>query len=165
MNSFNNPNGVFSSVSPALEPKRREVKRSESERGLGSNAAPPPDPEVIASPSRRRFTAAYKQHILQQAEACRGTGQIAALLRREGLYSSHLAAWRKQLALAPKKRGRKPLNPALCSQIEQNRKLSRENARLKRRLAQAETIIDIKKKVSLLLGIPLNQPDSEGSDC
>jgi transposase-like protein len=126
--------------------------------------APLPDPEVIASPSRRRFTAAYKQRVLREAEACRGTGQIAALLRREGLYSSHLAAWRKQLALAPKQRGRKPTDPALCAQIEQNRKLTRDNARLERRLAQAEAIIDIQKKVSALLGIPLNHPDSEGSD-
>jgi hypothetical protein len=86
------------------------------------------------------------------------------LLRREGLYSSHLAAWRKQLALAPKQRGRKPTDPALCAQIEQNRKLTRDNARLERRLAQAEAIIDIQKKVSALLGIPLNHPDSEGSD-
>ncbi len=126
--------------------------------------APLPDPEVAASNSRRRFSAAYKQRILREAEACRGTGQIAALLRREGLYSSHLAAWRKQQSLSPKRRGRKPQDPALCAQIEQNRKLTRENARLERRPAQAEAIIDIQKKVSALLGIPLNQPDSEGSD-
>lgn len=123
-----------------------------------------PDPEVTASTSRRRFTTAYKQRILREAEACRGTGQIAALLRREGLYSSHLAAWRKQLTDDPKRRGRKPTDPALAAQIEQVRKLQKENAQLGRRLAQAEAIIDIQKKVAALLGIPLNHPDSEGSD-
>lgn len=163
-------NGGYSSAPPILGPERREVERSETERSDGPKIAPIPDPEVIASPSRRRFTAVYKQRILREAEACRGTGQIAALLRREGLYSSHLAAWRKsqtrmaQLALAPKQRGRKPTDPALSAQIEQNRKLTRENARLERRLAQAEAIIDIQKKVSALLGIPLNHPESEGSD-
>ncbi len=164
MNSITSLNGGFSTASPILGPERREGERSETERSDGPKIAPPPDPEVIASLSRRRFTVAYKQRILREAEACRGTSQISSLLRREGLYSSHLAAWRKQLSLAPKKRGRKPADPALTAQIEQIRKLSRENARLERRLAQAEAIIDIQKKVSALLGIPLNHPDSEGSD-
>jgi transposase-like protein len=147
-------NGGFSTGSPVLGPERREVERSETERSDGPKTGPLPDPEVIASPSRRRFTAAYKQRVLREAEACRGTGQIAALLRREGLYSSHLAAWRKQLALAPKQRGRKPTDPALCAQIEQNRKLTRDNARLERRLAQAEAIIDIQKKSRRSWGSP-----------
>lgn len=164
MNSITSLNGGFSPASPVLGPERREVERSENERSEGPKTAPLPDPEVLARAIRRRFTAAYKQQILREAEACRGTGQIAALLRREGLYSSHLAAWRKQLALAPRQRGRKPTDPAFSAQIEQNRKLTRENARLERRLAQAEAIIDIQKKVSALLGIPLNHPDSEGSD-
>jgi transposase-like protein len=170
VNSFTNMNGGFSTASPVLGPERREVERSETERSDGPKTAPLPDPEVIASPSRRRFTATYKQRVLREAEACRGTGQIAALLRREGLYSSHLTAWRKsqtrteQQALAPRQRGRKPTDPALSAQIEQNRRLTRENARLEQRLAQAEAIIDIQKKVSALLGIPLNHPDSEGSD-
>lgn len=163
MNSNNSLNSPLA-TSPFWGTERREVKRSETERSSVPQNVPPPDPEVIASPSRRRFSAAYKQQILREADACRGTGQIATLLRREGLYSSHLAAWRKQLALAPKKRGRKPTDAALSAQIEQNRKLTRENARLERRLAQAEAIIDIQKKVSALLGIPLNHPDSEGSD-
>lgn len=149
---------------PFWGPERSEGERSDPERSGGPQNAPPPDPEVIAVNPRRRFDAAYKQRILREAYACRGMGQIGALLRREGLYSSHLAAWRKQLALAPKNRGRKPMDPALSSQIEANRKLARENARLERRLAQAEAIIDIQKKVSALLGIPLNHPDSEGSD-
>jgi len=164
VNSSNSLNSALTTASPFWGTERREVERSETERSSVPQNAPSPDPEVIASPSRRRFTAGYKQRILREAEACRGTGQIAALLRREGLYSSHLAAWRKQLALAPKVRGRKPTDPALCAQIEENRKLTRKNARLERRLAQAEAIIDIQKKVSALLGIPLNHPDSEGSD-
>lgn len=159
-----NINSPLATTSPFWGTVRREVDRSETERSSVPQNPPSPDPEVIAFPSRRRFTAAYKQQILREAEACRGTGQIAALLRREGLYSSHLAAWRKQLAVAPKLRGRKPTDPALSAQTEQNRKLIRENARLERRLAQAEAIIDIQKKVSALLGIPLNHPDSEGSD-
>lgn len=123
-----------------------------------------PDPEVRSTSTRRRFTRDYKLHILQQAEACRASGQIASLLRREGLFSSHLAAWRKQLIDLPKRRGRKPMDPALAEQIEINRKLLREKARLECRLDQAEAIIDIQKKVSALLGITLNSPDSEGSD-
>jgi transposase len=159
VNSSTGLNGVFVTTSPVLGPERREVERSETERSEtersdGPKTAPLPDPEVAASRSRRRFTAAFKQRILREAEACRGTGQIAALLRREGLYSSHLAAWRKQLALAPKQRGRKPTDPALSAQIEQNRKLTRENARLERRLAQAEAIIDIQKKSRRSWGSP-----------
>ena len=137
---------------------------SDTEQVASPPSTPPPDPEVLPSSSRRRFTTAYKQRIVLEAEACRESGRIGALLRREGLYSSHLAAWRKQLATAPKLRGRKPQDPALAAQLESNRKLAGENARLKRRLAQAEAIIDIQKKVSQLLGIPLNQPGSEGSD-
>ena len=164
MNHNSSLNSTLATTSPFWGTERREVERSESERSSVPQNAAPPDPEVTASPSRRRFTAAYKERVLREAEACRGTGQIAALLRREGLYSSHLAAWRKQLTLAPKKRGRKPIDPALSAQKEEIRKLARENARLERRLAQAEAIIDIQKKVSALLGIPLNHPDSEGSD-
>lgn len=164
MISNNSLNSSLATTSPFWGTERREGERSETERSSVPQNAPPPDAEVAVEPSRRRFTASYKERILREGEACRGTGQIAALLRREGLYSSHLAAWRKQLALAPKKRGRKPIDPGLSAQIEQNRKLARENARLERRLAQAEAIIDIQKKVSALLGIPLNHPDSEGSD-
>ena len=164
MSNNNSLNGAFVSTSPNWGSERREVERSETERSDGPQFAPPPDSEVVASPSRRRFTADYKQRILREVENCRETRQIAVLLRREGLYSSHLCAWRKQQALAPKQRGRKPTDPALAAQIEQNRKLVRENVRLGHRLAQAEAIIDIQKKVSALLGIPLSHPDSEGSD-
>jgi transposase len=147
-------NGTAASISPFRDAERREVERSETERSAASRNGAPPDPEVLASRSRRRFATAYKQRILQEAEACRKTGQIGALLRREGLYSSHLTAWRKQAAIAPKRRGRKPKDPALAAQIEQNRRLQSEKARLERRLARAEAIIDIQKKSPSSWGSP-----------
>lgn len=145
-------------------PQRREGERSEPARSEGAadsgGAAPVPvpDPEVPAKPKRRQFTAEYKRSIVEQAEACRDEGAIGALLRREGLYSSHLTTWRHQReqgelqALTPKKRGRKPtVNPL----AQENQRLHAEVARLSRRLQQAELIIDVQKKVSALLGISL----------
>jgi transposase-like protein len=129
----------------------------------GSGAAVP-NPEVLAQASRRRFTAAYKRQILQQADACTEPGQRGALLRREGRYSSHLTTWRRQSeqgapqALAPQKPGPKATAHPLA---EENRKLQRENQRLTRRLQQAELIIEIQKKASAILGIPLPSLDSE----
>lgn len=145
-------------------PQRREGERSEPDRSGGAadsgGAAPAtvPDPEVPAKPKRRQFTAEYKRSIVAQAEACRDDGAIGALLRREGLYSSHLTAWRRQReqgeldALAPKRRGRKSTANPLTEECQRLRK---ENARLSRRLEQAELIIDVQKKVSALLGISL----------
>jgi transposase len=121
------------------------------------------DPEVPERPARRRFLAEYKLQILRQADACEESGQLGELLRREGLYSSHLSTWRKQReqgtldALTPKKRGRKPRdNDPL---IEENRRLERVNKRLVERLRQAEVIIDVQKKVAEILGIPLQSPE------
>ena len=117
-----------------------------------------PDPEVPEKPKRRHFTAEFKRSIVAQAEACRDDGAIGALLRREGLYSSHLTTWRRQKeqgefeALTPKKRGRKSTANPLA---DENQRLRKENARLSRRLEQAELIIDVQKKVSALLGISL----------
>ena len=145
-------------------PQRREGERSEPDRSGGTansgGAAPTPipDPEVPEKPKRRQFTAEYKRSIVAQAEACRHDGAIGALLRREGLYSSHLTTWRRQKeqgeleALTPKKRGRKSTATPLT---EENQRLRKENARLSRRLEQAELIIDVQKKVSALLGISL----------
>ncbi len=105
-------------------------------------------PEVVAKARRRQFSAAYKARILREAEACRATGQIGALLRREGLYSSHLVEWCRLRArgaleaLAAKKRGRKSVRDA---RDRENAKLSRENARLRRKLAQAEAVIEVQK--------------------
>ena len=130
---------------------------------LNSNGKPPttqPNPEVVARPVRRRFTAEYKQRILQEADACTQAGEMGALLRREGLYSSHLNTWRRQRdrgalqGLKPAKRGRKA-NPQ-AAEIAQ---LKRENGRLKAKLERAELIIDVQKKVSQMLGISLPESD------
>lgn len=124
-----------------------------------------PDPEVPEAKARRRFTAQYKLRILEEADACRGQGQMGALLRREGLYSSNLTTWRKQRSqgildsLSPKRRGRKvkEKNPMAERVVE----LERENQRLRHKLRQAETIIEVQKKVSQLLGIPLDSPEND----
>lgn len=119
-------------------------------------ASRPPDPEVSPKASRRTFSAAEKLRILNEADACTQPGQIGALLRREGLYSSHLVKWRRlraagQLqALTPQPRGPKPIPPDPVA--EELAQLHKENARLQARLAQAELIIDVQKKVARLLG-------------
>ena len=152
------------------DPERREGERSEPDRNGGfpgasrPEAAPLPDPEVPAKAARRRFAAEYKLRILQEVDACREPGEIGALLRREGLYSSHLCAWRRQRdegllhGLSPKRRGpkaaaRNPLSRKLAE-------LERENERLRQRLEQAEAIIEVQKKVSDLLGSPKADPGS-----
>jgi transposase-like protein len=119
---------------------------------------------VRPSERRRRFTLEYKRRIVEEARQCRETNQVGALLRREGLYSSHLAAFRSQLAKPPVPRGRKPQDPALLKQAEENRQLRKEVGRLKAKLAQAEIVIDVQKKVSQLLGIRLSEPTSEEND-
>lgn len=115
--------------------------------------------EVSAQSTRRRFTAKYKQQILRQAEAATQAGALAALLRREGLYSSHLTKWRAQLAhhelkaLEPKRRGPKKRTPD--PRDLRILELERQVAQLDRRAVRAEAIIDVQKKLSLLLGITL----------
>ena len=114
-----------------------------------------PDPEVVVKAQRRQFSAEYKRRILQEADTCTQRGEVGALLRREGLYSSHLNTWRQQRArgelqgLTPAKRGRKA-DP----QAAENARLLRETERLKAQLARAELIIEVQKKVSQLLGLP-----------
>ena len=153
------------------EDERRERSdRSETERAVGtrpeSARSGPPDPEVPAKATRRRFTAQYKLRILGRADTCNGAGELGALLRREGLYSSHLSAGRRQRdsgalrGLAPKKRGRKAKRRDPVA--EENVKLKRDNERLRKRLRQAETIIGVQKKVCEMLGIPpAETPDGE----
>ena len=119
-----------------------------------------PDPEVVPQAKRRRFTAEYKLRILEEVDQCQEAGAIGALLRREGLYSSYLTSWRRQRAadqlqgLRPKKRGRKP-DP----QAVELARLQRENERLKARLEQAETIIEVQKKLCRLLDLPTAEMD------
>lgn len=122
-----------------------------------------PTPEVEARPKRRRFTGEDKRRILRQADAC-SHGELGALLRREGLYSSHLEQWRRQRergeleGLAPKKRGRKPAERSpLAAEVA---KLQREKAQLQHRLKQAEIIIACQKKLSLMLNLP-TMPEPE----
>jgi transposase-like protein len=134
---------------------------------LGASAVPP-NPEVPSKAARRRFTAEYKLRILKQVDACTELGKIGELLRREGLYASNLTTWRRQRdegvlsALKPKKRGRKESvrNPL----IDENEKLRRDNERLTERLRRAEIIIDVQKKVSQMLGVPLKMTEEEGTD-
>lgn len=126
----------------------------------GKTSATVPDPEVVVKAERRHFTAEYKRRIVQEAEACTQSGEVGALLRREGLYSSHLNTWRGQhdrgalQGLTPAKRGRKA-DP----QAAEMAKLRRENDRLKAQLERAELIIDVQKKVSQMLNLTLTESD------
>jgi len=112
------------------------------------------DPEVVPQAKRRQFTTAYKLRVLEEADQYQEAGQIGALLRREGLYSSHLTRWRQlreqgQLqALGSGKRGRKP-EP----QNEELKQLRQDNQRLRAQLAQAEWVLEVQKKLSQLLGL------------
>lgn len=122
------------------------------------------NPEVLEKPERRLFSAEYKLRILQETDTCEA-GQIGAILRREGLYSSHLTTWRRQrqqgqlTALSKHKRGRKsqPVNP-LAQEVE---RLRRENQRLLKRMEQLELLVDIQKKASTILGITLEMSECD----
>ena len=156
---------------PPLATVGNEGERSEPECTTGANGGgrgtpPPPrvaavpDPEVVERPVRRTFTAEYKRRILAEVEAAATDhGAIGRILRREGLYASHLVSWRKKrdkaarAALEPNKRGPKA---AVKNPLQgENAKLKRENARLQKKLHTAEVIIDLQKKVSQILGITL----------
>ncbi len=124
-----------------------------------------PDPEVPAKVERRRFTIEYRLRILREADACTKHGALGALLRREGLYSSHLANWRRQRdqgeLVAGRARKRGPAARAIDPRVRQ---LEVENRRLQRKLARAETIITLQKKVAEILGIPLKPLDIDETD-
>lgn len=158
-------------VSPAAE--RREAERSEASRSAAAGetvATSPPAParpnaEVVADAKRRTFTAEYKQRILAEADtAAQAPGGIGALLRREGLYSSHLTTWRREResgirhALTPRKRGPKFKRTPQEEELQQLRK---ENQRLTEELRKAAIVIDVQKKVGALLGWPLPKADPE----
>ena len=139
------------------------ARRASGVSATGARAVP--DPEVAEKPKRRRFSAEYRLRIVREADSCKQPGEIGALLRREGLYSSLLAAWRRQRdagaleGLRSKRRG--PKAKAVDPRIKG---LERENARLKRKLEQAETIIEIQKKVAGILGIPLRTSEPGEKD-
>jgi transposase len=130
-----------------------------------TSRATAPDPEVPTKAQRRRFTAEYRRRLLKEADACKKHGELGALLRREGLYSSYLANWRRQrdqgelLPGRARKRGPtpKPIDPRV-------KPLEVENRRLQRKLARAETIITLQKKVAEILGIPLKSLDIDETD-
>jgi|SRR5579871_6089382 len=128
---------------------------------------PAPDPEVLERPARRQFSAAYKLRILEEADRCRDSQGIGSLLRREGLYSSHLTTWRRQrqegslTALSPRKRGRQASKPH--PDTKRLAQVEREKRHLERRLKQAEALLELQKKVSEILGIDL-PPAPSGED-
>lgn len=143
--------------------ERSDAERSEAERsgGLTKSAGrllrvSAPDPEVSAASGRRRFSAAYKARIVREADACSQPGEVGALLRREGLYSSHLTHWRRdyrkgaESALADDKRGRKVTKNPLA---DENQRLGRELERAQNKLKQAELIIEFQKNLCEILGI------------
>jgi transposase len=129
-----------------------------------------PDPEVSDKALRRQFTAHYKRRMLEELDRCSEPGQGGALLGREGLYSAHLAQWRKQReagllpAFAPKKRGHKPANRPQALRVE-NERLRGENEGLKRRLERAQGIMEFQKKVADLFGLPAQFAQKERPGC
>ena len=142
-----------------------EERSDEAPRAGGRRARPAPDPEVVAKPTRRQFSAEYRLRIVEEADRCTRPGEVGRLLRREGLYTSHLSAWRKARrkgslqSLTPKKRGAKPaeVNP-LSAKV---RELEAKVARLEKELTTAHTILEVQGKVAGLLGFSLR----DGKDC
>ena len=152
---------VMGANAPALGGEERS---DEAPRAGAPSARRGPDPEVIAKPTRRRFTAEYRLRIVEEADRCAEPGEVGRLLRREGLYSSHLSAWRKARrqgalqGLTPRKRDAKPAQPNPAS--AQVRRLEAKVARLEKELATARTILEVQGKVAGLLGLSLNGANS-----
>ena len=155
-----------------MELRREPVFAGETEgarRATGvspaGEAAGVPDPAVDAKAKRRRFTAEYKVRILREVDRANEPGDVGAILRREGLYSSHLSVWRRDRDRAAKTdliaRKRGPKAKAIDPKIKQ---LERENAKLRRRNERVELMLSIQKKASELLGIPLNPHDPDEND-
>ena len=162
-----NKAGVLEEATTTSGVARSGGERSEPERSDSPDVArpdPTPNPEVPEKASRRKFSAQYKARILDKIDACKGQrGAVGELLRKEGLFSSQVAVWRKQRekgqmqGLVPKKRGRKGNGKPQKSQRE--KELEREMRRLKRRNEKLELMLDIQKKTSELLGIPMEPFD------
>ena len=147
--------------SPSKWPERSGGHFDGGATGGGSS------PEVPERPTRRTFTAEYKVRIVEEAEACTEPGEIGALLRREGLWSSSLSRWRRQYragalkSLSERKRG--PRAPAGRAGARENKELKQKVSRLERKLRRAEKLLEIQKKVSEILGIPLEDADESES--
>ena len=154
---MNEQGSESSSAGRAVSPERSE--------GLTARPAEP-DPQVVERAARRHFTAEYKARIVREADGCRERGEVGALLRREGLYSSHLDAWRKQLrshgveGLKARRRGPAPKPKPSAREVQ----LEREKRQLEKDLAKAKAIIDFQKKVHGLLGIPLKNLELDEDD-
>lgn len=119
--------------------------------------------EVVAKATRRRFTVEYKRKIVREADACKTPGAVGALLRREGLYSSHLTTWRGarergELAGAPKKRG--PVRRVADPRDKRITELGRENTHWRKRAERAEALVELQKQIAALLGTPLTTEPS-----
>ena len=133
---------------------------SQSQNGTVEKSMP--ETEVVVKARRRQYTAEYKLKIIKEIENCHGNGDIGAVLRREGVYSSMLSKWKEQRdngsldGLSAQKRGPK-VDPNAAEMV----RLQRDNGRLRERLRQAELIIDVQKKVAQLLGIPLGENNQE----
>ena len=173
--SLNSPipkkNGLPAAPTVLAGAERREAERSEADRSAApvktvtGPPAPAPNTEVVADAKRRTFTLEYKLRILAEAEAAKSTlGGVGALLRREGIYSSHLSTWRREReagmrqALTPKTRGPKPKHDPQQQELNQ---LRRDNQRLTEALRKAELIIEVQKKVGMLMGSPLPDDSEE----
>jgi transposase-like protein len=144
-------NGHEKAVAAARFAERAVGERGESSRGARAGSGSP-DPELVERPKRRRFSAEYKLRVLREAEACSRPGEIGALLRREGLYSSHLVDWRRArdagaLEALDRPRGRKPSNPLEVENAELRRRAERAEAEL----GKARRVIEIQGNVSALL--------------
>jgi transposase-like protein len=154
-----------------MEFRREAVLAGETEGARRASAVSPagapgvPDPAVEAKPQRRRFTAEYKLRILREVDRAKAPGEVGAILRREGLYSSLLTQWRRdrdrvaKTGLAARKRG-----PKAKVKDPRVKQLERENAKLRRRNERVELMLSIQKKASELLGIPLNPHDPDEND-
>lgn len=141
------------------------ARRATGDSPAGAPVLAVTDPAVEAKAKRRRFSVAYKLRVLREADRAKGPGEVGAILRREGLYSSHLTMWRRERdrmarkGLAARKRG-----PKKHVQDPRTKRLERENVKLKKRNRRLETLVEIQKKASELLGIPLNRLDADESD-
>ena len=160
------PPAVEMDVNVGVGPEAEGARRATAAFGPAATLrASVPDPEVPAKPERRRFTAEYRLRILTQADACKKPGEVGALLRREGLYSSLLTNWRRQRerGALQEMRGRRrgPQARPVDPRVQQ---LEVENRRLQRKLQRAETIITLQKQVAEILGIPLKPLDSDEPD-
>lgn len=151
--------------------EHNEASRSEATKGESHQPTlneKKTSQEVLEKPVRRKYSIEYKLKIVKEADRCREPGEIGALLRREGLYYSNLATWRKQIekraldGLKSRKRGpKKALSNPLSQEIK---RLNKEKSRLEKRLKKAEAIIEFQKKIAEILEIPMKSPENEGED-